>query len=81
MAKVVKQTPRPKEKKILISKDLGLWIKHARTKSMLTRQEAASFCNMSYNTFKNIEDGKDTVSIEKYIKVLTMFGLSLSIED
>ncbi len=81
MAKVVKKSPRPTETKILNSKDLGVWIKHARTKSMLTRQEAADFCNISYNTFKNIEDGKETVSIEKYLKVFAMLGLTLNIED
>ncbi len=81
MAKVVKQTSQPTQTKILNSKELGSWIKYARTKSMLTRQEAADFCNMSYNTFKNIEDGKATVSIEKYLKASKMLGLSLSIEE
>lgn len=81
MAKVVKKTPRPNETKILNSKELGLWVKHIRTKSELTRQDAANFCNISYNTFNNIENGKESVSIEKYLKVLAMLGLTLHIEE
>ena len=81
MAKIVKKTPHPNKTKIVNSKELGLWIKYIRTKSELTRQDAADFCNISYNTFNNIENGKESVSIEKYLKVLTMLGLTLNIEE
>ncbi len=81
MAKIVKKIPQPTQTKISSSRDLGLWIKHLRTKAMLNRQEAADFCNISYNTFKNIEDGKVSVSIEKYLKVSKMLGLTLKVEE
>ncbi|MGK0256477.1 MAG: DNA-binding XRE family transcriptional regulator [Arcobacteraceae bacterium] len=81
MAKVVKRAPRPIENEILSSKELGAWIKHIRTKLMLNRKEAALFCNIAYSTLLNIENGKGTVSIENYLKVASMLGLKLRLED
>ena len=81
MAKIVRKLPRPDENKILSSVELGAWIKHIRTKLMLTRKEASLFCNISYSTLLNIENGKGTVSIENYLKVASMLGLTLTIED
>lgn len=81
MAKVVKKLPRPTDNKILSSKELGAWIKHIRTKLMLNRKEASLFCNISYSTLLNIENGKGTVSIANYLKVASMLGLKLRIED
>ena len=81
MAKVVRKLPRPVENKIFSSKELGAWIKHVRTNLMLNRKEASLFCNISYTTLLNIENGKGTVSIENYLKVASMLGLKLTIED
>jgi len=36
---------------------------------------------ISYNTFASIENGKESVSLEKYLKVLTMLGLTLNIQE
>ena len=81
MAKVVKKSPRPIDNKVLSSKELGSWIKHSRTKLMLNRKDASLFCNISYTTLLNIENGKGTVSIENYLKVASMLGLTLTIKD
>ena len=58
--------------------DLGEVIRSKRKKDGLTLQEAAAVCGVSYAFVSGLENGKETVRLNKVLDVLNGLGITLS---
>lgn len=63
--------------KIITAKDLGSIIKQKRKADGLTLEEAAAVCGVSYAFFSALENGKETVRLNKVLQVLACLGIEL----
>jgi len=77
MAKNVKLSKEPIHNKIKDTKDIGQSIKYKRTLLGLTRQEVADFCNISYITLQNIENGSEKTGVGNVLKVMMRLGIEI----
>ena len=77
MAKKVKISEKPTNNKITDVIDIGQTIKYKRTLLGLTRQEAADFCNISYITLQNIENGSEKSGVGNVLKVMMRLGITI----
>jgi transcriptional regulator with XRE-family HTH domain len=77
MAKNVKISDKPNSNKIIDVKDIGKIVKYKRTLLGLTRQEVADFCNLSYITLQNIENGSEKTGLANVLKVMIRLGIEL----
>lgn len=63
--------------KVLTAEDLGTIIKQKRKADGLTLEEAAGVCGVSYAFLSALENGKETVRLNKVLQVLTCLGIEL----
>lgn len=65
------------EMKINTSEDIGRIIKQKRKADGLTLEEAAAVCGVSYAFLSALENGKETVRLNKVLQVTTCLGIEL----
>ena len=63
--------------KINNPKDLGKTIRQKRKSDGLTLEEAAAVCGVSYAFLSALENGKETVRLNKVLQVLACLGIEL----
>ena len=63
--------------KISTAEDIGQIIKQKRKKDGLTLAEAAAICGVSYAFLSALENGKETVRLNKVLQVITGLGIEL----
>ena len=63
--------------KITHSENIGHIIKQKRKDDGLTLIEAAAICGVSYAFFSALENGKETVQLNKVLQVLSGLGIEL----
>lgn len=63
--------------KITSAEELGIIIKNKRKTDGLTLEEAAAICGVSYAFLSALENGKQTVRLNKVLQVLTCLGIEL----
>lgn len=64
--------------KISNAEDIGRIIKQKRKKDGLTLEEAAAVCGVSYAFLSALENGKETVRLNKVLQVLHCLGIELT---
>ncbi|HCE68101.1 MAG: transcriptional regulator [Geobacteraceae bacterium GWC2_55_20] len=63
--------------RIFTAEDLGSIIRQKRKADGLTLEEAAAVCGVSYAFFSALENGKETVRLNKVLQVLASLGIEL----
>lgn len=63
--------------KISTAEDLGSIIKQKRKADGLTLEEAAAVCGVSYAFLSVLENGKESVRLNKVLQVLACLGIEL----
>ena len=63
--------------KISTSEDLGRIIRQKRKDDGLTLEEAAAVCGVSYAFLSALENGKETVRLNKVLQVITCLSIEL----
>lgn len=63
--------------KIVTAEDLGSIIKQKRKADGLTLEEAAAVSGVSYAFLSALENGKETVRLNKVLQVLACLGIEL----
>ena len=63
--------------KITTADDLGRVIKQKRKENGLTLEEAAAVCGVSYAFMSALENGKETVRLNKVLQVIKCQGIEL----
>ena len=63
--------------KITTAEDLGSIIKQKRKADGLTLEEAAAVCGVSYAFLSALENGKESVRLNKVLQVLACLGIEL----
>jgi HTH-type transcriptional regulator / antitoxin HipB len=63
--------------KIKSAQDLGGIIRQKRKADGLTLEEAAAVCGVSYAFLSVLENGKETVRLNKVLQVLSCLGIEL----
>jgi HTH-type transcriptional regulator / antitoxin HipB len=64
--------------KISNAEDIGRIIKQKRKDDGLTLVEAAAVCGVSYPFLSALENGKETIRLDKLLQVLQGLGIDLS---
>jgi len=64
--------------KITSAHDLGTIIKQKRKDDGLTLEEAAAVCGVSYAFLSAMENGKETVRLDKVLQVARCLGIELA---
>jgi len=63
--------------KITNAADIGLIIRQKRKDDGLTLEEAASVCGVSYAFLSALENGKETVRLNKVLQVARCLGIEI----
>ena len=63
--------------KIACAEDIGRIIKQKRKDDGLTLEEAAAVCGVSYAFLSALENGKETVRLNKVLQVTSCLGIEL----
>ena len=63
--------------KINTAQDLGLTIRKKRKEDGLTLHKAAAVCGVSYAFLSALENGKESVQLNKVLQVLNCLGIEL----
>ena len=63
--------------RITKAEDVGRIIKQKRKEDDLTLEEAAAVCGVSYAFMSALENGKETVRLNKVFQVLKCLGIEL----
>jgi len=63
--------------KIASAEDIGRIIKQKRKDDGLTLEEAAAVCGVSYAFLSALENGKETVRLNKVLQVVKCLGIEL----
>ena len=63
--------------RIFTAEDLGSIIRQKRKADGLTLEEAAAVCGVSYAFFSALENGKESVRLNKVLQVLASLGIEL----
>lgn len=63
--------------KILSAIDIGRIIKQKRKDDGLTLEDAAAVCGVSYAFLSALENGKETVRLNKVLQVIKCLGIEL----
>ena len=58
--------------------DIGRVIKEKRKEDGLTLEEAAALCGVSYAFLSALENGKETVRLNKVLQVLHSLGIEIT---
>ncbi len=80
MAKKVIESPKPQLDRDAGLVEIGLMVKHVRTKNKMKIEEVCNWLEMSKSTLIKIEKGNETVSARNLFKVLREFGIHLRIQ-
>ncbi|GAB7027540.1 helix-turn-helix domain-containing protein [Geotalea toluenoxydans] len=64
--------------KISNAGDIGRIIKQKRKEDDLTLEQAAAVCGVSYVFLSSLENGKETVRLNKVLQVLHCLGIELT---
>lgn len=67
--------------KIVNPEDIGLVIRQKRKEDGLTLEDAAAVCGVSYAFLSALENGKETVRLNKVLQVMKCLGLELDAKD
>jgi HTH-type transcriptional regulator/antitoxin HipB len=67
--------------KIVNPEDIGLIIRQKRKEDGLTLEDAAAVCGVSYAFLSALENGKETVRLNKVLQVMKCLGLELDARD
>jgi len=67
--------------KIVNPEDIGLIIRQKRKENGLTLEDAAAVCGVSYAFLSALENGKETVRLNKVLQVMKCLGLELDARD
>lgn len=59
------------------SKDIARLIRERRKELGYTQSEVASFCNVGMRFFSELENGKETLQLEKVLRVINILGIDL----
>jgi transcriptional regulator with XRE-family HTH domain len=65
------------EVKITSAIDIGRMIKQKRKDDGLTLEDAAAVCGVSYAFLSALENGKETVRLNKILQVIKCLGIEL----
>lgn len=79
MPRTVVVTPKPDIEKPVDMPLLGAYIRNHRTHLGLTLEDAAALCEVSKQTYNNIELGEKNLNIDTLFRVLNAFGIKLRI--
>ena len=63
--------------KIASAEDIGRIIKQKRKADGLTLEEAAAVCGVSYAFLSALDNGKETVRLNKVLQVIKCLGIEL----
>lgn len=63
--------------KVLTAEDIGRIIRQKRKEDGLTLEEAAAICGVSYAFLSALENGKETVRLNKVLQVTRCLGIEL----
>lgn len=63
--------------KISCAEDIGRVIRQKRKSDGLTLEEAAAVCGVSYAFLSALENGKETVRLNKVLQVIRCLGIEL----
>ena len=63
--------------KITSAEDIGRIIKQKRKDDGLTLEEASAVCGVSYAFLSALENGKETVQLNKVLQVVKCLGIEL----
>ena len=63
------------------AKDISAAIKNRRKSLKLTQAECAAFCGVGLRFFSELENGKQTLHLEKVLHVMLMLGLKIQISE
>lgn len=63
--------------KIFTSEDIGRIVREKRKSDGLTLDEAAGLCGVSYAFLSALENGKETVRLDKVLQVTDALGIEL----
>lgn len=67
----------PAETSIVLSKDFGQLIKHARKAANIPIDQAAMLCGVSKQFLSDLEHGKPSIQFEKAVSVALQLGIEL----
>lgn len=59
------------------SKDIANLIRERRKELGYTQSDVASFCGVGLRFFSELENGKETLQLEKVLKVINVLGIDL----
>lgn len=79
MANKVVTTPPPSLQGDFDMVTIGNALRHQRTSLGITLVDAAALCNLSKQTYQNIEKGLPTVKVASLLKACKALGVGLSI--
>jgi HTH-type transcriptional regulator / antitoxin HipB len=66
--------------KIISVADIGASVRKKRKESGLKLSDAAALCGVGYRFMSDLENGKETVRLDKVFRVLTGLGLDMHID-
>lgn len=61
--------------------DISISVKKRRNQLKLTQAESAAFCGVGVRFFSELENGKETLQLDKVLHVLQMLGLNLHVVE
>ncbi len=64
--------------KIIKAEELGRFIKQKRKEDGLTLEETAALCGVSYAFLSALENGKETIRLNKVLQVLQCLSIDLT---
>lgn len=65
--------------KITTAKEIGQIIRQKRKDDGLTLEDAAALCGVSYAFFSALENGKETVRLDKVLLVAASLGIEFEV--
>ena len=65
--------------KVITAEDIGRVIRQKRKEDGLTLEEASAICEVSYTFLSALENGKETVRLNKVLQVTKCLGIELEV--
>jgi len=62
-------------------KTIGTLLRKKRKQMGLTQSDAAGLCNVGIRFISELENGKSTMHFDKVLKVLKLFGFTISMRE
>lgn len=66
--------------KVLTAQDIGRIVRQKRKADGLTLEEAAAICGVGYVFLCSLENGKETVRLDKVLQVTRGLGIELDVQ-